>query len=62
MSGNINKTQKSFLEMQMSPVFFLWMQSLLIYKGKHETSVDIVGREEKERKIKEILKRFIWTF
>lgn len=48
--------------MQVGTVFFLWMQSLLIYKGKHETSVDIVEGEEKERKIKEILKRLIWTF
>lgn len=48
--------------MQVGRAIFLWMQSLLIYNGKHETSVAIMERIEKERKIKEILKMFIWTF
>lgn len=60
MSGNL-KRQKFSLEIQVSTVFFLWMQNLFIYKSKHETSVDIVGRENEERKTEKISNRFVCT-
>lgn len=51
VSDNI-KPQTSLLEMQVGRVIFLWMQSLLICKVKHKISVNILGREEKQRQKK----------
>lgn len=55
VSGNI-KPQKRVLETQVGTVFFLWIQSLLIYKVKHKFQQIFLEEKKSRGKIKNIEK------